>query len=220
MCRTPVVLGPVLCHFLFLPYPRSILLLCSASPLPHYRAWLSYLWKKQKKKNTRGPDQLPRIPPTDRNFCFFDGLPLIHDVSALLSINWVSWVSAFTGNKVLFAEVLNQIWDKVEVVCLCSSTSFGWVVHLKCWPCEQLLLLKHSRMCEACTWPLTDRWREPMHWNASRCANMHGFAVADGIKMCCLAGQLQRGKLWSRCQCQKRYQEFYEVLQLWLRLDK
>lgn len=32
-------------------------------------------------------------------------LPLILHVSALLSVNWVSWMSAFTGDNVLFAEV-------------------------------------------------------------------------------------------------------------------
>lgn len=29
----------------------------------------------------------------------------------------------------------------------------------------------------------------------SRCANMHGFAITDGIKMFCVPAQVQTGKL-------------------------
>lgn len=43
-----------------------------------------------------------------------------------------------------------------------------------------------------------------MCWDAPRCANMHGYAIADGIKMCRVAGQEQGGELKSRCQCQKK----------------
>lgn len=40
-----------------------------------------------------------------------------------------------------------------------------------------------------------------MRWDVSRCANMHGYAITDGIKTCRVAGQVQGGKLKSRCQC-------------------
>lgn len=47
-----------------------------------------------------------------------------------------------------------------------------------------------------------------MRWDASRCANMHRYAITDGIKMCRVAGQVQGGTLKSRRQCQKDTKSF------------